>query len=119
MFDIPGVYRADLAQWALANMYKSMRLAEQANASFTYNSEILVNSKVGDRAIPRPSEDLNAIANDNQMHVRNAHMYAAIFTAVELADDSPRVDKYKAAIKAVDAQWAKDLIPRQRSTPNK
>lgn len=111
--DIPGVDRSHVAEWALAQMYRSMRLAEQAFESYRYNKNLIATSSPGDRLIPR-KEDLDLIAGDNQMHVRNANMYASIFTALELADESPHRKKYQAAIEAVGRSLAEDLIPRQR-----
>lgn len=111
--NIPGVDRSHLAEWAIAQMYKAMRLAEKAMADYDLNKSIIINSSPGDRSIPRQS-DLNTIAGTHQMHVNNANMYAAVFAACELADDSPHSAKYQAAIAAVGASLADKQIPQQR-----
>lgn len=111
--NIPGVDRTHIAEWALAQMVRSMKLSEAAFDNYNYNKSLVVNSVPGDRSIPR-AEDLAVIAADNQMHVRNAHMYAAIFTAMELADESPHRAKYVEAIKAAAASLTDKQIPRQR-----
>lgn len=111
--DIPGVDRGHVAEWALAQMYRAMRLAEKAAGDYAHNKAIVANSRVGAREIPTQA-DLDTLAGDNKWYMQQAQMYAAVFAACELADDSPHRKKYQVAIEAVVASMSPDLIPRQR-----
>lgn len=112
--DIPDVDTAHLAEWAFAQMYRAMRDAEQTSDKYNYNAKIVENSKSGDRSIPRPS-DLDNLSGNVKFFMQRAEMYAAIFAACELADDSPHRQKYQRAIRAVDRLRAAKLIPEQRT----
>ena len=112
--DIPNVDADHLAEWAFAQMYRAMRDAEQSSDDYNYNSKLVENSKSGDRLIPRPS-DLDILSGKVKFFMQRAEMYASIFAACELADDSPHRDKYRRAIQAVDRQRAGKTIPQQRT----
>lgn len=110
---IEGVRRGVLAEWAFAQMYRAMRLAEKTAGDYVHNKEVVANSAVGQREIPTTA-DLDVIASDNKWYMQQAQMYAAVFAAAELADDSPFRARYQQVIDAVSASLGGDLIPRQR-----
>lgn len=111
--DISGVDRGHVAEWALAQMYRAMRLAEKAAGDYSHNKSIVANSYVGQRDIPTQA-DLDTLAGDNKWFMQQTQMYAAVFAAMELADDSPHRAKYEAAIRAASASLTGNQIPKQR-----
>lgn len=111
--DIPGVDRGHVAEWAIAQMYRAMRLAEKSAGDYAHNKGLIANSNMGARDIPTQA-DLDTLAGDNKWYMQQAQMYAAIFVTFELADESPHRDKYQAAITAAGASLGGKQIPRQR-----
>lgn len=114
--EIEGIDKGNLAEWAFAQMYAAMRDAEQNSKDYNHNADIVARSLPGDRTIPRQA-DLDNLAGNTKFFMQRAEMYAAIFTACEVADDSPNRDKYMRAIRAVDALRAAKQIPQQRERP--
>lgn len=112
--EIPGIDDDDLSVYAFAQMYAAMRQAEQFSVDYNYNNDELVNSRVGDRTVPRTS-DLDTLAGNTKFFMDRARTYAEIFLAAEMADDSPRRHEFQRAIKLVDALRAKKSIPRPRT----
>ena len=115
--NIPGVDRGNLGEWAFAQMYRAMRLAEKAAGDYAYNNKLIAESKLGARDTPTQA-DLDLMASDNKWYMQQAQTYAAIFVAAELGDESPHRDKYQRAIQAVSASLGGNLIPRQREHAN-
>lgn len=99
--NINGVDPSDLAEWALAQMYLAMKLAEKSYADYGASEGSI------------PTDKLDRIAAEQQMHVRHVGMYAAVFRSAESANNSPRRNKYQEILAAVDASLARKQIPRQ------
>lgn len=82
-----------LAEYAFEQMYDCMRKAEQKSAEYTRDYGIIA------------QDDLDSLAAKNGWYINQANMYANIFMAAELGEESPNKEKYQAAIKRVEAAW--------------
>lgn len=112
--DIPGIDRSDLSVYAFAHMYRAMKQAEQAAVDVVHNSDLMASSGVSDRGRPTV-QDIELLISDNKWYIAQSEMYAMVYLAAEMADDSPRRNQFQQAMKRVDAFLSQKLIPRQRS----
>lgn len=95
-----------LAEYAFGKMYECMRQAEYESKLYARDAGAI------------DMETLNLHASNNQWYIRQAQMYAMIYLAAEMADDSPNPDKYQRVIRAVEATWDSNQIPKPRvATP--
>ena len=94
--------RIDLAEYAFQEMYRNMRLAEKLDKEILRDYGHI------------PWEELKDLVGTNKFHMQQSEMYASVFLAAEMADDSPRRDKYRQLLSKMDASWGDNQIPQPR-----
>lgn len=102
MTTIKGIDNENLAEYAFGKMYECMRNAEYESKLYARDAGNI------------DMETLNTHAGNNQWYIRQAQMYAMIYLAAEMADESPNPQKYRRVIRAVEASWASNQIPTPR-----
>ena len=91
-----------LAEYAFREMYINMRAAEKYREEYDRDYGHVA------------TDEAEKLSDRNKWCMQQAGMYAGVFLAAEVAEDSPNYKKYQEIIADVEASWRTNQIPEPR-----